>query len=85
MINNIKKLTVSYNGKIVGFLAETKNNEIAFQYDEDWITSGFSISPFSLPLDNRIYICKNDSLGGLYGVFHDSLPDGWGLYSNFVH
>lgn len=78
MINSIKKLTVSYNGKIVGFLAETKNNEIAFQYDEDWITSGFSISPFSLPLDNRIYICKNDSLGGLYGVFHDSLPDGWG-------
>ena len=31
MINSIKKLTVSYNGKIVGFLAETKNNEIAFQ------------------------------------------------------
>ena len=61
MINSIKKLTVSYNGKIVGFLAETKNNEIAFQYDEDWITSGFSISPFSLPLDNRIYICKNVS------------------------
>ena len=78
MINNIKKLTLTYNGTTFGFLAETKNNEIAFQYDEDWITSGFPISPFSLPLDNRIYICKNDSFGGLYGVFHDSLPDGWG-------
>ena len=78
MINNIKKLTVKYNGITVGYLAEIKNSEIAFQYNEDWIMSGFSISPFSLPLDNKIYICKNDAFGGLYGVFHDSLPDGWG-------
>ena len=78
MINNIKKLTVKYNGITVGYLAEIKNSEIAFQYNEDWIMSGFSISPFSLPLDNKIYICKNDAFGGLYGVFNDSLPDGWG-------
>ena len=61
MINNIKKLTVKYNGITVGYLAEIKNSEIAFQYDENWLTSGFSISPFSLPLDNKIYICKNDA------------------------
>ena len=37
MINNIKKLTVKYNGITVGYLAEIKNSEIAFQYNEDWI------------------------------------------------
>jgi serine/threonine-protein kinase HipA len=75
---HVKKLTVKYNQKIVGYLFESDQNRIAFQYDDTWIQNGFSISPFSLPLSNDIYISKSNHFDGLYGVFNDSLPDGWG-------
>lgn len=77
MIKEIKKLIVKYNGATVGYLAEL-DGKIGFQYDEDWIDNGFIISPFSLPLERKIFINKKNTFGGLYGVFTDSLPDGWG-------
>ncbi len=42
------------------------------------MADGFSISPFSLPLTQRVFIPKADPFEGLFGVFADSLPDGWG-------
>jgi len=75
---NVKRLTVKYNDLVVGYLEELANGEIAFQYDRDWIVKGFSISPFSLPLEDRVFISKSEYFGGLFGVFNDSLPDGWG-------
>lgn len=77
MIENIKKLTVKYNDRTVGILSLLED-KIAFQYDEGWVKNGFPISPISLPLSREIYINRKDNFGGLYGVFHDSLPDGWG-------
>lgn len=78
MIENVKKLIVKYNEKIVGYLAELEDNKIAFQYDEEWAKNGFPISPFSLPLSNQVYINNKPTFDGLYGVFWDTLPDGWG-------
>ena len=78
MIAKVKKLNVKYNDKLVGYLADLGDGRIAFQYDEDWIKKGFSISPFSLPLSNKIFINSKMNFDGLYGVFNDSLPDGWG-------
>lgn len=78
MINNIKKVTVKYNDRIVGYLAEIEPSIIGFQYDDMWAKNGFSISPLSLPLDNSVHISKKGLFAGLYGVFWDSLPDGWG-------
>lgn len=78
MKTEIAKLVVKYNGRTVGHLAEIEKGKIAFQYDTEWIVSGFSISPFSLPLSSQVYINPKDIFGGLYGVFADSLPDGWG-------
>jgi serine/threonine-protein kinase HipA len=77
-MDNIKKLVIKYSNKIVGYLKELENNKIGFQYDEEWMKNGFSISPFSLPLTNKVYISNSEYFGGLYGVFNDSLPDGWG-------
>ena len=77
MITDIKKLTVKYNGKTVGYLAQLDEG-IAFQYDERWLKNGFNTSPFSLPLEDRVFINRKDIFGGLYGVFADCLPDGWG-------
>lgn len=77
MINNYKKVKVIYNGRIVGYLAEV-DEKIAFQYDSEWLTNGFSISSFSLPLSDKVYISNSPYFNGLFGVFADSLPDGWG-------
>lgn len=80
-MNKIKKLEVIFNEKKVGTLALLNKNKIdllAFQYDDEWIKNGFSISPFSLPLENKVFIPKIDPFNGMFGVFSDSLPDGWG-------
>lgn len=78
MMRKINRLIVKYNGLIVGYLVQIDEERIAFQYDEKWLNEGFSISPFSLPLSNKLYINSKDTFNGLYGVFFDSLPDGWG-------
>lgn len=80
-MNKIKKLEIIFNEKKVGTLAllnKSKIDLLAFQYDDEWIKNGFSISPFSLPLENKVFIPKIDPFNGMFGVFSDSLPDGWG-------
>lgn len=57
-MREINSLTVKYHNRIVGILAETKDGKGAFQYNKEWILDGFSISPFSLPLSERVYIPK---------------------------
>lgn len=78
MIGEITKSTVKYNGVTVGYMSVLRDERIAFQYDEQWVKEGFSVSPFSLPLDNVVRTNPKRTFGGLYGVFNDSLPDGWG-------
>lgn len=78
MLNKVTSLTVKYSDLIVGYLVETSEGNIVFQYDDNWVLNGFSISPLSLPLGQKVYISKNDIFSGLFGVFQDSLPDGWG-------
>ena len=74
----LSELLVLYNGKTVGLLKELSNGKIGFQYDNGWINNGFSISPFFLPLSDRIFISSSQYFEGLFGVFYDCLPDGWG-------
>ena len=71
-------LQVYYDEKLVGTLAMTANRKAAFQYTDEWLEHGFSISPFSLPLKKQVFVPTKDYFGGLYGVFADSLPDNWG-------
>ena len=78
MINNVTKIVVKHNNIIVGYLAELSETAIAFQYDSSWLEDGFSISPFSLPLSNKVFYNSKPIFNGLFGVFHDSMPDGWG-------
>lgn len=73
-----KTLQVLYKDRLVGTLALTKDGKAAFEYDEKWLVEGFSISPFSLPLEKKVYIPTKNYFHGLFGVFADSLPDAWG-------
>ena len=77
-MDNYKYLKVFYNDKLVGTLAKTPDRLVAFEYDSKWLTTGFSISPFSLPLQKKVFLPKYEPFNGLFGVFNDSLPDGWG-------
>lgn len=78
-MNSRKVLHVLIDGCEVGTLAENGEHLAAFEYSEDWLKNGFSISPFSLPLSKGVFVPKKYfPLEGLFGVFADSLPDGWG-------
>ncbi len=73
-----KSLQVFLHGKKVGTLATYQKYLTAFQYADEWRDEGFSISPFSLPLEKKVFIPKIEPFFGLFGSFSDSLPDGWG-------
>lgn len=71
-------MEVFFNQRKVGDLTLTPDNLCAFQYDADFLVTGFSISPFYLPLEKKVFIGKQNPFNGNFGVFNDSLPDGWG-------
>ncbi len=73
----IDKLEVYYAGRHVGTMAPYRRYLTAFEYSAEWLQNGFSISPFSLPLTPGVKIARIDPFDGLFGVFADSLPDGW--------
>lgn len=72
------RLHVCYKGKTVGTLALTPDRKCAFEYSDQWIEEGFSISPFTLPLKKQVFVPVKPYFDGLFGVFADSLPDAWG-------
>lgn len=55
-------LQVYYDEKLVGTLAMTANRKAAFQYSDEWLEHGFSISPFSLPLKKQVFVPTKDYL-----------------------
>ena len=44
-MNNYKALKVYLGDKKVGTLALTNNHLVAFEYDDGWISGGFSLNP----------------------------------------
>lgn len=80
-MKDILKITVSLDGRIVGTLQMIpERDRSVFEYDKDWIASGFSISPWELPLQTGLIYSKENSFGGGFATFEDSMPDGYGLY-----
>jgi serine/threonine-protein kinase HipA len=79
MIAKYDFLEVGYERSIVGKLAISADQLVVFEYDPEFLKTGFSISPFYLPLKSGVFIAKRDPFNGLFGVFNDSLPDGWGM------
>ena len=80
-MNKIDRLTVKYHGEIVGVISLTPDDKrLAFEYDPRWLAEGFSISPLELPLKTGLFLAKPTPLYGDFGIFEDSLPDGYGRY-----
>ncbi|MFV7234118.1 type II toxin-antitoxin system HipA family toxin [Flavobacterium sp. ZB4R12] len=61
----------------IGTMAENQG-KIYFKYHPDFILCGLEISPFKMKLSNAILAPKETHFEGLFGVFSDSIPDGWG-------
>lgn len=80
-MDRVEKLLLSLdfgNHKIeVGEMA-ISNGKIYFKYYSDFIAHGIEISPFKMPLSNNILSAEPEPFDSLFGVFNDSLPDGWG-------
>ncbi|MFV0269114.1 MAG: type II toxin-antitoxin system HipA family toxin [Draconibacterium sp.] len=76
-----KKIVVSLllegNKHEVGELV-LSNGKIYFKYLADYLRTGFNLSPFKLPFTGEIVSADKEPFDGLFGVFNDSLPDGWG-------
>ncbi len=80
MFSSINTLTIHLtqtSTKKVGTLA-IKNRKIYFEYDKDFLKTGIELSPYKLPLKSGLFRCDDDTFDGLWGLFNDSLPDGWG-------
>lgn len=78
---NVSVIQVSYmRGKEKLFMGRLalKNRKIFFEYSPNFIKTGLELSPFKLPLKAGAIECEDRLFEGLFGVFNDSLPDGWG-------
>ena len=55
-----------------------EGRSVYFRYDPAFIASGMELSPFKLKLTDQIKTADSVPFDGLFGLFADSLPDGWG-------
>ena len=80
-MKHVDRLAVNYHDRKVGTLSFTPERQLcAFEYDAQWIADGFSISPLELPMKPGLFTAKPTPFGGNFGIFEDSLPDGYGRY-----
>jgi len=77
-MDDISVVEVFLGEQLVGKLAMTPEALCAFEYDTDFLKEGTSVSPLYMPLNSGLFIAKRDPFSGGFGVFDDSLPDGWG-------
>lgn len=81
MIPQVNKVTVFHNRDLVGTLQMTPDGRsCAFEYSREWLSSGFALSPFELPLTSDMIFSEPDKFDRGFAVFEDSIPDGYGLY-----
>ncbi|MCE9540238.1 MAG: type II toxin-antitoxin system HipA family toxin [Bacteroidetes bacterium] len=78
---HVKKIVVSiqFNEEEIE-LGELVSDDkrIYFRFYLSFIKKGIEISPIKLKLNDSLHIAKETFFDGLFGVFADSLPDGWG-------
>lgn len=63
---------------VVGTLAE-RDRRVYFEYDGTFLKAPLPISPFKLPVRPGLFEHEERGFAQVFGVFNDSLPDGWGL------
>ena len=64
---------------LVGTLVETVSKRFFFEYSGDFLANKANISPFKLQFSSGLQKNKDTYPLDTFGVFNDSLPDGWGM------
>ena len=81
MIKQINKIEVFHNEDFVGILQMTPDGKgCAFEYAQEWIRNGFSLSPLELPLKDGLIFSETETFYNNFAIFEDSMPDEYGLY-----
>lgn len=80
MINTVE---VYLWGTRIGYIHQGDDDAAAsFEYDKKFLRSGIELSPFKMPLSDRIYsfpeLSRVEAFHGIPGLFTDSLPDKFG-------
>ena len=75
---NVHFTTSQQDSQKIGTLAK-QGRTLFFEYDESWIEKNISLSPFNLPNQSGLIEHTDQEFGPIFGLFDDSLPDGWGL------
>ena len=52
--------------------------DVAFEYDRAFLATGLNLAPFRLPSQQGVVVYDRSGNMDVFGVFEDSLPDGWG-------
>ena len=79
-MKNVASVEVLLAGTRVGELVSVPRRGTFFAYDEQWLATGFNLSPLNMEFKSPPQAAPDPHLfGGLMGVFADSLPDGWGM------
>lgn len=63
---------------VVGTLAE-QDRRVFFEYNSAFLAAPLPISPFKLPVKPGLTEHTERDFAHVFGVFNDSVPDGWGL------
>jgi len=61
----------------VGTLSEF-GRDTAFEYDRSFVPLGLNLAPLRLPLRTGVQVYDGSGNMETFGLFDDSLPDGWG-------
>lgn len=80
-VSSQQRVSVYYHGlgtkQLVGTLLLAQR-QIHFEYAPSFLNTGLALSPFKLPLKPGVISNTEAVFDGLFGIFNDSLPDGWG-------
>lgn len=76
-LNELKRLEVRMGDVKVGQL-RWHERTLYFSYTEGFFKRDLWLSPFQLPLRSELFEHRDLRFGPLFGLFDDSLPDGWG-------
>ena len=80
MMKDVSAVSVLYHGRKVGTMSVASRGTCQFEYDKEWLSTGFSISPLQLPLKAGLFTADYSPFEGNFGIFEDSLPGGYGQY-----
>ena len=70
-------------GTRIGFIHQGDEDVAAsFEYDKNFLKSRIELSPFMMPLSDRVYsfpeLSRIEAFHGVPGLFADSMPDKFG-------